>query len=168
MIAETRLKHLLKEAGFPTRGLLERIARETGLARPTVRKFYYNEAAVFSLETVGSICAWLAQNGLGDGLPGTLFAVRPPALMPALMEPGHVAMHVGVYHHLLSTVTRAFQSSWLHNLALSGPRRDSLGPVIDLEPCCISYRARARTSGTSFIGAFTSADTSYASISSAG
>lgn len=97
MIAETRLKHLLKEAGFPTRGLLERIARETGLARHTVRKFYYNEAAVFSLETVGSICAWLAQNGLGDGLPGTLLAVRPPALMPALMEPGHVAMHVGVY-----------------------------------------------------------------------
>ena len=97
MIAETRLRHLLDEAGFPTRGLIERIARDTGLARHTVRKFYYNEAFVFSVRTIGSICAWLAQNGLGDGLPGTLFAVRPPSLMPALMEPGHVALHVGVY-----------------------------------------------------------------------
>ncbi len=97
MVAETRLKHLLDKAGFSTRGRLEQIARETGLARHTVRKFYYNEALVFSLETVGRICAWLARNGLGDGLPGTLFAIRPPAMMTALMEPGHVTMYVGVY-----------------------------------------------------------------------
>ncbi len=97
MQAETRLKQILDDAHFPIRGRIETIASQTGLARDTVRKFLNNQAAVFSLKTLGAICAWLEQRGLGGDLPGNLFAVPPPALLQALLERKNVSILVGVY-----------------------------------------------------------------------
>lgn len=97
MRAETRLKFILDEANFPIRGRIEAIASGTGLARDTVRKFLHNQAGVFSMQTIGSLCAWLEENGLGQDLPGKLFAVKPPKMVEAILEPGNVTMLVGVY-----------------------------------------------------------------------
>ncbi len=97
MRTEIRLKQILDAANLDTWGRIELIARETGIARHTIRKLYHNEARVFSLPTIGSICEWLEQNGLGEGLPGSLFALRPPELFKALTEANHVSMLVGVY-----------------------------------------------------------------------
>ncbi len=97
MHTEIRLKQILDAANRDTRGRIELIARESGIARHTVRKLYHNEAHVFSLRTIGTLCDWLEKNGLGEGLPGSLFTARPSNLFEALTKSGHVSMLVGVY-----------------------------------------------------------------------
>ena len=97
MEAETRLIDILDKAKIPTRGRIAMIASETGIARDTVRKFLYNQAGVFNLQTIGAICTWLEERGLGGGLPGKLFALKPPQLFKAIIEPGNVSMLIGVY-----------------------------------------------------------------------
>ncbi|MEE8460250.1 MAG: helix-turn-helix transcriptional regulator [Phycisphaerales bacterium] len=97
MTVETRLRLILDEAKIPTRGRIAAIASGTGIARDTVRKFLYNQAGVFSLQTIGAICTWLQEQGLGKGLPGKLFAIKPPKMVEAILEPGNVSMVVGVY-----------------------------------------------------------------------
>ena len=97
MKAETRLKFILDEAKIPTRGRIAMIASGTGIARDTVRKFLYNQAGVFSLQTIGAICTWLEEQGLGADLPGKLFALKPPKMIEAILEPGNVSMVLGVY-----------------------------------------------------------------------
>ena len=97
MEAETRLIKILDDAKIPTRGRIAMIASETGLATDTVRKFLYNQAGVFSLQTIGAICKWLKAQGLGEGLPGKLFGLKPPKLFQAIIEPGNVSILVGVY-----------------------------------------------------------------------
>jgi len=97
MTVETRLRLILDEAKVPTRGRIAAIASGTGIARDTVRKFLYNQAGVFSLQTIGAICSWLHEQGLGEGLPGKLFAIKPPEMIGAIIEPGNVSLVVGVY-----------------------------------------------------------------------
>ncbi len=97
MEVETRLLAILDEAKVPIRGRIALIASQTGLATDTVRKFLYNQTGVFSRQTVGAICAWLVGRGLGDGLPGKLFALKPPKMFKLIIEPGNVSMLVGVY-----------------------------------------------------------------------
>ena len=81
MTVETRLRFILDDAKIPTRGRIARIASGTGIARDTVRKFLYNQAGVLSLQTIGAICTWLQEQGLGDCLPGKLFAIQPPKMV---------------------------------------------------------------------------------------
>ena len=96
MHTEIRLKQLLDQAGDPTHGRIERIARATGLNRHTVRKFLKNEAMVFSLDTVSKICDYLAElPGLDHGLPGKLFAARPSQLMHAMLSQRQVTFYLG-------------------------------------------------------------------------
>ena len=97
MEAEIRLMDILDDALVPTRGRIAMIASETRLATDTVRKFLYNQTGIFRLDTIGAICTWLEERGLGDGLPGKLFALKPPTMFEAIIAPGNVSMLVGVY-----------------------------------------------------------------------
>ncbi len=97
MQVETRLLKILDDAKIKTRGRIATIASDTGIARDTVRKFLYNKAGVFSLETVGGICTWLDERGLGGDLPGDLFALKPPKMFEQIIAPGNVSILVGVY-----------------------------------------------------------------------
>ena len=93
MDTEIRLKELLKEAGADRHGVIQKIAKAINVNRHTVRKLYYNQVKYVSLATLAKLCDHLEQEYGSQGLPASLFGVRPPELLQSLAAPGRVTVY---------------------------------------------------------------------------
>lgn len=96
MHMEMRLKKILADSRLDERGVIQKIAEETGLHRHTVRKIYHNKLRSPSLDTLEKICDWLIANGVPRSLlPHGLFGMRPSDLWQAIAAPGEVVLFIG-------------------------------------------------------------------------
>lgn len=115
MEIEIRLQKLLQDCKRDRHGIVEVIAKETGLHRHTVSKLYHNRQKNPSMKVLGRLCDWLQQQGVASAaLPGGLLGAGASKLREAVAAPGMVTIFLGEYRQRQAQV----HVSWIS-------RRDS-------------------------------------------
>ena len=99
MKLEWRLKQLLEQHNLYRYGVESKIAKDCGLHRHTVGKFFRNQAQSPKIDVLEKICGWLVERGVpADTLPGALFGIRPSGLWQAIGQSQKILIFLGEYH----------------------------------------------------------------------
>ncbi len=110
MEIELRINEVIARYNLDKHGYLEKLAKECGLHRHSVRKFLNGEVDRPFLAKMSALCTYLVNNGVDrTELPGSLFGIRAAELWEAIEAPRKVCLYLGDYEQQHGETVR----SWL-------------------------------------------------------
>jgi hypothetical protein len=96
MKIDIQLKKVLQDYGLDTHGMTKKIADHLGCHRHTIGNLYRNDVSKPSLDILGRICTWLANNNVPEEkLPQILFSARPTKFWEAISALNKVTIYLG-------------------------------------------------------------------------
>jgi hypothetical protein len=97
MMIEVNLRDILQRyPQFQRRGIIRRIADETGLHRQSVAKLYHDPTSNTSMDVVRRLAAWLSANGVPTSGLAALFEIS--SLSKAILRSRSVTFFLPEYH----------------------------------------------------------------------
>ncbi len=95
------LRHVLQIHNLDRRGIIATIAKNTGIDRRVVGRYYKGDVKTISAEVLGALCDWLVRHGVpADTLPGALLSSPESELWPTIASKKQVNLYMGTYQHL--------------------------------------------------------------------